>query len=64
MIPSVEVMARLAVVATQQWGLLTTAQARTVGVSPQRLKALADSGVLHRVRHGVYAGAIAANEDA
>ncbi|MFC3963277.1 type IV toxin-antitoxin system AbiEi family antitoxin domain-containing protein [Nocardia jiangsuensis] len=44
----------LADIATTQWGLLTAAQAGEVGVSVQQLKRLADSGLLERLRHGVY----------
>lgn len=41
-------------VAASQWGLLTTAQARSLGVSPQSMARLADQGVLERLMHGVY----------
>ncbi len=41
-------------VADRQWGLVTTAQAREVGVSAAQLRYLADEGALLRVRHGVY----------
>lgn len=44
----------LAELAESQWGLFTTAQARDVDVSPQRLKRLADSALIVRVRQGVY----------
>jgi predicted transcriptional regulator of viral defense system len=40
--------------AAGQWGLLTTAQARAAGVSPQTMSKLARSGVLERMAHGVY----------
>ncbi|PAY23564.1 hypothetical protein CEY15_08285 [Dietzia natronolimnaea] len=43
--------------AARQWGLLTAAQAREVGVSAVLLSRLVDRGVLLRVRHGVYASA-------
>lgn len=48
-----------------QWGLVTTAQARTQGLSSQQLARLANSGVLERLRHGVYrvAGAPAQSHD-
>lgn len=45
---------RLADVAADQGGLLTTAQARAVGVSPQQVARLARSGVLEPVVHGVH----------
>ncbi|MDJ0394237.1 type IV toxin-antitoxin system AbiEi family antitoxin domain-containing protein [Rhodococcus sp. G-MC3] len=41
-------------VATVQWGLFTTAQARAVGFSAQRVSRLAGTGAIDRVRHGVY----------
>ncbi|MFS4488441.1 type IV toxin-antitoxin system AbiEi family antitoxin domain-containing protein [Dietzia kunjamensis] len=41
--------------AAQQWGLLTAAQAKELGVSAVLLSRLVDRGVLLRVRHGVYA---------
>ena len=44
----------LADVAADQWGLLTTAQARSVGLSPQAVARLAGQGVLERLSHGVY----------
>ncbi len=45
---------RVADLAAEQGGLLTTAQAKTVGVSPQQIARLARSGVLERVVHGVH----------
>jgi hypothetical protein len=46
---------RLADVAASQWGLVTTAQAGAVGVSPQSVAKLArDHGALERLAHGVY----------
>lgn len=44
----------LADLATGQWGLFTTAQARAVGVSPQQLARLSDRGIVERLRHGAY----------
>lgn len=44
----------LADLATEQWGLVTTAQARSVGVSPQTVARLTDRGALERMTHGVY----------
>jgi Transcriptional regulator, AbiEi antitoxin len=37
-----------------QWGLITTAQAHNAGLSSQQLARFADTGVLERLRHGVY----------
>lgn len=44
----------LADLAADQWGLLTTAQARSVGQTPQAVARLATAGVLERLAHGVY----------
>jgi predicted transcriptional regulator of viral defense system len=41
-------------IATEQWGLVTTAQALAVGVSGPTMARLARDGVLHRLEHGVY----------
>lgn len=41
--------------ASQQWGLVTTAQATAQGVSPVTLGRLVDRAVLARIRSGVYA---------
>lgn len=41
--------------ASQQWGLLTSAQAREAGAPAFMLSRLVDHGILVRVRHGVYA---------
>lgn len=40
--------------ASQQWGLVTTAQAKNAGVSAVMLGRLVDKSVLERVRSGVY----------
>ncbi|MFN8074150.1 MAG: type IV toxin-antitoxin system AbiEi family antitoxin domain-containing protein [Kineosporiaceae bacterium] len=48
-------LAELSDLASGQWGLLTAAQAHTIGVSRVRLARLVDSGILERVAHGVYA---------
>lgn len=40
--------------AAEQWGLVTTAQVRSLGVSPQTVARLAAEGGLDRVTHGVY----------
>ncbi|WP_083933902.1 type IV toxin-antitoxin system AbiEi family antitoxin domain-containing protein [Kribbella catacumbae] len=47
-------VATVAAIADEQWGLVTTAQARTAGVSAQSMARLAEDGVLERVTHGVY----------
>lgn len=47
-------MPKVADIAASQWGLLTTAQARSVGVSPHSMARLANQGVLERLGHGVY----------
>ena len=44
----------LADLAAEQWGLVTTAQARSLGVSAQAVARLADQGTLERLTHGVY----------
>ena len=40
--------------ASQQWGMVTTAQALQAGVSAVMLARLVDKAVLERVRSGVY----------
>lgn len=40
--------------ATEQWGLVTTAQAGVVGVAGPTMARLARDGVLQRLEHGVY----------
>lgn len=45
---------QLADVAAGQWGLVTTAHARRVGLTHQQLTRMARSGILHRLHHGVY----------
>lgn len=42
-------------IASVQWGLITAAQARAHGIEGYTLQRLTARGVLHRVRHGVYA---------
>jgi putative AbiEi antitoxin of type IV toxin-antitoxin system len=44
----------LADIASSQWGLVTTAQARHVGLTHQQLTRMARSGILQRLKHGVY----------
>jgi predicted transcriptional regulator of viral defense system len=53
---TIDAVAAVSGLAAGQWGLVTTAQARLhAGITAQQLKKLADRGVLHRLRHGVYA---------
>lgn len=40
--------------AAEQWGLVTSAQARELGASPQTLARLAKRGALERMSHGIY----------
>lgn len=49
-----QTVARLGSVASQRWGLVTTAQPFEVGVSRNQLTRMAASGVLERVLQGVY----------
>ena len=44
----------LADLAAEQWGLITTAQARTLGVPAQGVARLTNQGSLERITHGVY----------
>lgn len=44
----------LADAAAEQWGLVTTAQARALGVTAQGMARLTDQGALERITHGVY----------
>ena len=50
----VEVLATLETVASDQWGIVTTAQAGREGVERLQLSRLAEKGDLERARHGVY----------
>ena len=47
-------VARLGIIAERRWGLFTTAQAASVGVSRKQLVRMAASGVTERIAHGVY----------
>ena len=49
-----EVLATLETVASDQWGIVTTAQAGREGVERLQLSRLAEKGDLDRARHGVY----------
>ncbi|WP_116952934.1 type IV toxin-antitoxin system AbiEi family antitoxin domain-containing protein [Jiangella endophytica] len=40
--------------AAEQWGLITTAQAASIGVSAQTMARLANQGALQRLGHGIY----------
>lgn len=44
----------LADLAAEQWGLVTTAQARIAGVSAQAVARFTNNGALERMTHGVY----------
>lgn len=46
--------AKVAELAAEQWGLITTAQARELGVTPVQLSRLATRGALERAHHGIY----------
>ncbi len=52
---AVEVLESLELIGTDQWGLVTSAQAHENGISRLWLQRLNDRGVLQRLRHGVYA---------
>jgi len=49
-----DVLATLEMVASDQWGIVTTAQAGREGVERLQLSRLAEKGDLDRSRHGVY----------
>ncbi len=48
------VLETLELAASDQWGIITTAQAHREGVTRLELGRLADQGTIHRVRRGVY----------
>lgn len=50
-----DVAARASELAARQWGLLTTMQAETEGISRLQLARLADAGLIERVDRGIYA---------
>lgn len=52
---AVEALETLELLGSAQWGLVTTSQARSAGLSNVQLARLTDQGTLARVRHGVYA---------
>jgi len=47
-------LARLGSIAERRWGLVTTAQAETVGVSRKQLARMASAGAVERVAQGVH----------
>lgn len=49
-----DVLATLEMVASDQWGIVTTGQAGREGIERLQLSRLAERGDLDRVRHGVY----------
>ena len=52
--PRPSAIARLSVIAEDQWGLLTRQQARATGIARATLERLVSSSLLERVSHGVY----------
>lgn len=52
---AVDALETLELLGSAQWGLVTTSQARSAGLSNVQLARLADQRTLTRVRHGVYA---------
>ena len=44
--------------ASQQWGLVTSARARSLGVAAFQMSRLVDRGAFVRIRHGVYASSV------
>ncbi|MFD4324196.1 type IV toxin-antitoxin system AbiEi family antitoxin domain-containing protein [Nocardioides sp. NPDC058538] len=47
-------LAQLGAIAERRWGLLTTSQAESAGVSRKQLSRMASAGALERVAQGVY----------
>ena len=45
---------KLADISSEQWGLVTTAQARAAGATTQQMARMAKAGDLVRLSHGVY----------
>jgi len=52
--PRPSAVARLAVIAEDQWGLVTRRQARDTGIAQATLERLTAASLLERVDHGVY----------
>lgn len=57
-----DVAARVSELAARQWGLLTTAQAETEGITRLQLARLSDAGVIERFGRGIYASPAAVDE--
>jgi hypothetical protein len=49
-----EALPKIAAVAADQWGMITSAQAASVGVDARTLSRLAGTGELERLSHGIY----------
>ncbi|MGO2748348.1 type IV toxin-antitoxin system AbiEi family antitoxin domain-containing protein [Microbacterium sp.] len=52
---TLDALAALEFLGSNQWNLVTTAQASAIGITRNMLIRLTESGTLQRVRHGVYA---------
>lgn len=50
-----DVLTALEELGAMQWGLVTTGQAKRIGIERLWLSRLMDRGIIHRIRHGVYA---------
>lgn len=59
---AIKVAAQVSALAAQQWGLLTTAQAESRGITRLQLTRLASAGLLERVGRGIYAVPAAIDE--
>ncbi len=59
---AVAVVARVSELAARQWGLLTTAQGETEGITRLQLARLAEAGVIERIDRGIYATPAAVDE--
>lgn len=57
-----DVAAQVSGLAARQWGLVTTAQAETCGITRLQLARLATAGVLERIERGIYAVPAAIDE--
>lgn len=58
-----EALRRIAVVTTAQWGMVTAAQANSLGITRLSMSRLAESGHLERLAHGVYRSAGAPSDE-
>ena len=55
-LPKGNVLTALEELGAMQWGLVTTGQAKRIGIEERLwLSRLMDRGIIHRIRHGVYA---------